>query len=395
MRKWTLILETEHRTSTHDCEEEHPSPSSAAPHQPNAMKLEVKIELLKFFFTFLNTLFLVLGLSVGGCAIWILLGSGSFLNVLSSDELQVVAMGLLLIGAVVILVSLVGCIGSSSENRFMLVVYGSFLIVLVLGQLFVMLLLLINRGKINQALTETVHKIISDYGNSSDIEERMMDAMQKTGRCCGLTRASDWLENSFLQTLNLSTVDVLPCSCYASYNLTFNSSWCSENPEFHSASVGEGVHAFNESCSGKLSFWLQENILTIISMDVILLLLQMIDVAMAAALYQMFGKKATLKRNNQLFDESQDSDADSEDDGQHTYAYIHPDGEEPELNQTNHVNPNQQARFVHRAEPPGPWAFRDQMDVMSVLEGGRDGDDCTDASWSCFFKEVKNKQTVS
>lgn len=31
-------------------------------------------------------------------------------------------MGLLLIGAVVILVSLVGCIGSSSENRFMLVV---------------------------------------------------------------------------------------------------------------------------------------------------------------------------------------------------------------------------------------------------------------------------------
>lgn len=60
MRKWTLILETDHKTSTHDCEEEHPSPSSAAPpHQPNAMKLEVKIELLKFFFTFLNSLFLV------------------------------------------------------------------------------------------------------------------------------------------------------------------------------------------------------------------------------------------------------------------------------------------------------------------------------------------------
>lgn len=39
--------------------------------------------------------------------------------------------------------------------------------------------------------------------------------------------------------------------------------------------------------------------------------------------------------------------------------------------------------------------FHLRMDVMSVLEGGRGGDNCTDASWSCFFKEEKtNKLSV-
>ncbi|XP_024114287.1 CD82 antigen isoform X1 [Oryzias melastigma] len=346
----------DHRTSKRHSEEERPSPPSAAPHQTNVMKLEVKIELLKFFFSFLNALFLVLGLSVGGCGIWILLGSGSFLNVLPSDELQVVAMGLLMIGAVVVLVCLVGCVGSSSESRFMLVVYCGFLIVLVLGQLFVMLLLLINRNKINQALTETVQKIIFDYGNSSDINDRMMDAMQKTGRCCGLNGASNWLGNSFVQTLNLSAPDVLPCSCFESHSPSFNSSWCSENPEFLSAAIGGGANVFKEGCSGRLQNWLQENILTIISMDVILILLQMIDVAMAASLYQMFGKKAALKRDDQLFDEG--SDADSNLDGEQNYAFAHPDGEESELHRTNLIN--HQDHAVHGAGPPRGPAFRGQ-----------------------------------
>ncbi|RVE63154.1 hypothetical protein OJAV_G00164560 [Oryzias javanicus] len=320
------------------------------------MKLEVKIELLKFFFSFLNALFLVLGLSVGGCGIWILLGSGSFLNVLPSDELQVVATGLLVIGAVVVLVSLVGCVGSSSGSRFMLVVYCSLLIVLVLGQLFVMLLLLINRDQINQALTATVQKIILDYGNRSDINDRMMDAMQETGRCCGLTRASDWLGNAFVQTLNLSTPDVLPCSCYEFHSPTFNSSWCSENPEFLSAAIGGGANVFKESCSGRLQVWLQQNILTIISMDVILILLQMIDVAMAATLYQMFGRKAALKKDEELFHEGGDGDADSNPDGEQNHGYTHPEGEESELNRIHHLD-----HAGHGAGPPRPPAFRGHM----------------------------------
>lgn len=130
--------------------------------------------------------------------------------------------------------------------------------------------------QINQALTETVQKIIFDYGNSSDINDRMMDAMQKTvrlvtllpllstfllpedarpvmedvvapqGRCCGLNGASNWLGNSFVQTLNLSAPDVLPCSCFESHSPSFNSSWCSENPEFLSAAIGGGANVFKE-----------------------------------------------------------------------------------------------------------------------------------------------------
>jgi len=39
-----------------------------------------------------------------------------------SDELQVVALGLLLVGGVVALVSVTGCVGASAEKRLLLVV---------------------------------------------------------------------------------------------------------------------------------------------------------------------------------------------------------------------------------------------------------------------------------
>lgn len=82
----------------------------------------------------------------------------------------------------------------------------------------------------------------------------------------------------------------------------------------------------------------------------------MIDVAMAASLYQMFGKKAALKRDDQLFDEG--SDADSNLDGEQNYAFAHPDGEESELHRTNLIN--HQDHAVHGAGPPRGPAFRGQ-----------------------------------
>ncbi|XP_038163572.1 CD82 antigen [Cyprinodon tularosa] len=211
------------------------------------MELEVKIELLKFCFGVLNSIFLVLGLSVMGCGIWILFDTGNFLQVLSSEELRVVASGLFMIGGVVVLISLTGCAGATMEKRFMLLVYLGFLIVLVLGQLFVTFLLLFNRSKIEKSLTESVDQIIFQYGNNSDSSgSRIMDSVQHSAECCGYKGPADWLNNSFIKTLNLTSPVVAPCSCFSSVQPGFNSSWCSENSSFSELGIKEGSGLFTK-----------------------------------------------------------------------------------------------------------------------------------------------------
>ncbi|KAF7226491.1 CD82 antigen [Nothobranchius furzeri] len=295
------------------------------------MKLELKIELLKFCFSVLNSIFLILGLSVGGCALWILFDTGTFLYILSSEEMRVVAVGLLMIGGVVMLVSMTGCAAAICERRFLLLVYVVFVIVLILGQLFVSLLLLINRKKIEQSLTETVDKIISEYGDDTNAHSRLLDNVQHYAKCCGRTGPADWMKNSFIQNLNLTSPEVLPCSCFRSYHLRFTSSWCSENISFTEPQFGRGNGTFDQNCSQKLNYWLQENILTIIGMDVGLILLQLALISISVSLFQMFGRKVVLKRTSQLIDEADDHPDSTPDDlldcAEQNYAYMGPDAD--------------------------------------------------------------------
>ncbi|XP_035991443.1 CD82 antigen [Fundulus heteroclitus] len=292
------------------------------------MKLEVKIELLKFGFVVLNSIFLVLGLGVMGCGIWILFDTGSLLNALSSAELRVVAAGLFMIGGVVALVSLTGCTGAALEKRFLLLVSMGFLIVLVLGQLFVTVLLLLDKKKIEQSVNDSVNRIISQYGNSS--ASRLMDNVQHFAECCGRTGPGDWLKNSFIQTLNLTSPEVLPCSCFRTFQPASASYWCSDNSSFTAAEtwIGEGHGTFNESCSQKINDWLEENILTIVAMDAILILLQLAELSIAASLFRSLGQKEVRKKNKRLVDESDpDSSTDSNPaGGEQNHAFMDPDG---------------------------------------------------------------------
>ncbi|XP_008288748.1 leukocyte antigen CD37 isoform X2 [Stegastes partitus] len=249
-------------------------------------------------------------------------------------------MGLLLIGGVVVLVSVIGCAGANSQNRLLLLVYIGCLIVLVLGQLYVTLLLLLNRDKIDNMLNEVVDQVIVQYGNSSNRADTLMDNVQHSGKCCGETGPSDWLKNSYIQSLNLSSPDVLPCSCFTVYHGSFNSSWCSELLNYTEPLFGRGNNTFSQGCSEKLSDWLQENALTIVGMALSLILIQVLQFVITVYLYRAFGKKSALKRRNLLVEHTPNDDLD---DGEENYAYMEPDGDYVDINNANLVGPNHSA----------------------------------------------------
>ncbi|XP_077950383.1 leukocyte antigen CD37 [Gasterosteus aculeatus] len=254
------------------------------------MKLDVKIQMLNFFFEVFNFIFLVLGFSVCGIGLWIRFDGGSLLNVHAPDELRVVGAGLMLIGLVVLAVSIVGIVGAIKEVRVLLLVYMGLLIALVLGQLFIALLLLINRNTIEQSLDQTVDQIIVSY-RGHNRTDTLMDRIQRYGSCCGRNGPSDWRLNSFLQSLNLTNRDLLPCSCFNSSRPTADSPWCSELQNLTRPVYGEGGGSYEQGCRQKLIDWLQENMLTVVAMDTALMLIQVVQFVISVYLYRALGSR--------------------------------------------------------------------------------------------------------
>uniref|UniRef100_A0A8K9XES0 Si:ch73-139j3.4 n=1 Tax=Oncorhynchus mykiss TaxID=8022 RepID=A0A8K9XES0_ONCMY len=174
------------------------------------MKVDDKFQILKFFAAVFNSVFLILGLCIFGCAVWILFDKDNFIAVLSSVEVKTVAGGLFIIGLVVVGVTILGCMGAQLENRCFLLLYMGFLICIVLGQLFVIFIILLNHGKMNIE----VDKIITEYGTNPDNQRhwKLLDNVQRYGHCCGMQSPNDWQSNMFIK--NNSLIEVYPCSCF-------------------------------------------------------------------------------------------------------------------------------------------------------------------------------------
>ncbi|KAK1895346.1 putative tetraspanin-19 [Dissostichus eleginoides] len=254
------------------------------------MKLNVKIQILNFFFQVLNFLFLALGLSVLGLGVWILFG-GTLLTVQPS-----VGLSLLLVGGLVLLVSVLGFLGSEREIRVLLMMFGA------------------DRG-----------------------EDRLMDRIQHSEKCCGRMGPADWLKNSYIITLNLTNPDVLPCSCF-DFHRQGNSSWCSNLSQLTPPhSWGNGSYE-------------QENALTIIGMDLGLMLIQMMQMALTVQLYQAFGRRAGLKRVSPLEEEEEEE----EEPGQQNYAFT--------LSDNEYLDPAHNAHHHDYHEPADLGYYHDNQD---------------------------------
>ncbi|XP_026083206.1 CD82 antigen [Carassius auratus] len=246
------------------------------------MKADDKLLILKFFLMLVNSFFVILGISIFACSAWILFDKDSFVSVLSSgQEVKVVAGGLFFIGLVVVGVSLLGCAGAYFESRCFIIFYLCFLIVIILGQLFITFVLLIRRNTIEQFLRDNVDEIIMEYGgNETHTSWKLLDSVQTSAQCCGLLTSNEWRNNTVIESLG--ETDIYPCSC-------FNGTCPVILPGTHS--FGKGSDIYETGCEKVLVDWLEMNIILIFGMDVGLLLIQILQFIFGIQTYKCIGRK--------------------------------------------------------------------------------------------------------
>ncbi|XP_067907304.1 CD82 antigen-like isoform X2 [Heterodontus francisci] len=251
------------------------------------MKRDVKIQVLKYFLNLFNGIFFIIGAVILACGIWILWDENSFITTLFPTEdqdniLSISAYCFLAIGITVIIVSLVGCMGSIKEVKCLFNLYFFFLILIFILQLAIGLAVVFQYSKIVTAIDEKTIEVIKQYGNDSFSKEcrwNLLDAIQKEFQCCGYHNSTDWEQNELI--LSSKT---LPCSC-SNYTVADSTYLCI---------VTESSYIYPEGCSTEIKQWLSNNILTLLGAAVVLLIIQVLQFIMAMYLLKYIKKKSMI-----------------------------------------------------------------------------------------------------
>ncbi|KAF5397349.1 Tetraspanin [Paragonimus heterotremus] len=103
---------------------------------------------------------------------------------------QAAPIAIIVLGAVILLVSFLGCCGAIKENVCMLYMYGVFLIILLIAELIAAVMAVVYKDKIDDEIEKILRDALKDY-NKEEIRESI-DLIQKTFECCGAKGREDY-----------------------------------------------------------------------------------------------------------------------------------------------------------------------------------------------------------
>lgn len=156
--------------------------------------------------------FFVMGLLLLGIGLWVTNVKASFEAI--NDSLTLPALLALIIGAILLVVALVGLVGVIRENLCMLKFFLSIIIIAFIVQVTIGVLAFVYREKTVEVSTAQLKFAIKGYFKNEHLQESV-DYIQQSFSCCGLQSPSDWDFNAnyscsnFESPLNCG----LPISC--------------------------------------------------------------------------------------------------------------------------------------------------------------------------------------
>ncbi|XP_005064946.1 CD82 antigen [Mesocricetus auratus] len=226
------------------------------------------IKVTKYFLFLFNLLFFILGAVILGFGVWIIADKSSFVSVLqtSSSSLQVGAYVFISVGAITMLMGLMGCIGAVNEVRCLLGLYFVFLLLILIAQVTVGVLFYFNAGKLKQEVGSMVMDIMKNYkvNASSSHEESLQEAwdyVQAQVKCCGWASFYNWTDNSELMNATGSTY---PCSCEKTgeedNQHIVKKGFCQVSNSTLGTNRPEEWPVYPEGCMKKVQLWLEENL---------------------------------------------------------------------------------------------------------------------------------------
>lgn len=205
----------------------------------------------KYFLFLFNLIFFILGSTIMGFGLWILLDNQSFIAVLqdSSIALKVGSYILIGVGSFSMILGFLGCLGAIYEIRCLLGLYFTCLLLILLAQVAAAVLIYFQRDVLRSQTTGIVTKIVANYPGENKTTEQAWDYIQRTMHCCGWEGKMDWESNHIMK----NNSGLYPCSCHnSSFPVNISQSG------FCEASSSEWP-IYEKGCLGNVESWLFTN----------------------------------------------------------------------------------------------------------------------------------------
>lgn len=176
----------------------------------------------KAFLTILSVLFWAIA------ALLFAVGSIVFVQYRHYDDLSdawytlIPATILLGVGLLLILIGIVGCVGACKEQRCLLGMFFTVLIVIFAGLLISTILAFVYKQPVSDGIEKGMNDILNEYGNSTELTNQM-DYIQQELTCCGIHNHSDWKNSNWYKNQNVTKH--YPNSCCR------NNSYCGPSSE--------------------------------------------------------------------------------------------------------------------------------------------------------------------
>ncbi|XP_076976060.1 leukocyte surface antigen CD53 [Tamandua tetradactyla] len=148
------------------------------------------LKLLKYVLFIFNLLFWFCGCCILGFGIYFLIHNnfGVLFHNLPSLTLGNV---LIIVGAIIMVVAFLGCMGSIKENKCLLMSFFLLLLIILLAEVTLAILLFVYEQKLSDSVAKGLTGSIQRY-HSDNSTKAAWDNIQSFLQCCGVNGTSDW-----------------------------------------------------------------------------------------------------------------------------------------------------------------------------------------------------------
>jgi len=179
------------------------------------------------------------------------------------NKYETPAIGIIILGVIIMIIAFFGCCGAKMENVCMLSTFAGLLGLLVVCEVAALITVAVLRAQVSSGVQANMAHTQDRYGAQDALVTRAWDTLQQEYECCGVHNSSDWLN---------STYGRIPDSC------------CKHPAKDCANGLALTAPVFSPGCYPALQASALDNLAAVTTGALVLALLQMLGIWMACGL---------------------------------------------------------------------------------------------------------------